>query len=172
MPRLIVDLETDNLLEDCTKVHCLAITDVDSDYSELFVNDGNGRIGQAIDQLLLPDTTIIGHNFFMFDNEVFKKLYDIDFTKTHVVHDTMVMSQCLYGNLDQMDYDTFHISKKFIGKHSLAAWGQRMKCEKIEYQGGFSKYTDEMGTYCLKDTEVTKRAYLFLESQIESRTWK
>lgn len=172
MRRLIVDLETDGFLQECTKVHCLAITDVDSDYSELFVHDGNGRIGQALDLLQMPDTTVIGHNFFMFDNEVFKKLYDVDFTETHAVLDTLIMSQVLYGNLEKEDYENFKIPKQYIGKHSLEAWGARLKCEKIHYQGGFFRYNDEMGIYCLKDTIVTKEIFKFLTDKVPERVWK
>lgn len=172
MPRLIVDCETDGLLQECTKIHCIAITDVDSDYSELFVHDGNGRIGQALDLLQMPNTTIIGHNLFMYDNEVFKKIYDIDFSEINPCLDTLVMSQCLYGDLEQVDYNEFHPPKTFIGSHSLAAWGKRLGCEKMEYNGGFFTYNETMGIYCLQDTQVTKKLFLFLESKIEERTWK
>lgn len=172
MKRLVVDLETDGLLQECTKIHCLAITDIDSDYSELFIHDGNGRIGQALDMLQQPDVTLIGHNIFMFDNEVFKKLYDIDFTKTNPVHDTLVMAQVLFGNIKQLDYKMFTVSGSNYGLHSLAAWGERVKCPKMEYTGGFFGYNETMGTYCIQDTKVTKEIYLYLLSQVESRTWK
>ena len=45
--------------------------------------------------------------------------------------------------------------------HSLAAWGERLGFEKGDYED-WSKFTDEMLEYCIRDTKVTTKVYRHL----------
>jgi DNA polymerase-1 len=68
------------------------------------------------------------------------------------------------------------------GGHSLAAWAQRVGMEKIDFHD-WSKYSEEMATYCLQDTRITTEVFLRLSrrmrdigfsevgASIEHRAW-
>ena len=48
------------------------------------------------------------------------------------------------------------------GRHSLEAWGYRLKCFKGDFgkhEGSWEEYTPEMLDYCIQDTLVTQRLY-------------
>lgn len=172
--RLIIDLETNGLLQEVTKIHCIAVVDVDSSYSKLYV--GATQIHEFIDTLK-KDTniTLIGHNLFCYDLMVIQKLYSHDFSTTHKIEDTLILAQLLYPDLKNDDPKPEHewpgklFSGREIGSHSLRAWGQRMMAYKGEYVGGWDEYNDEMGKYCIGDTYATKALFQFLESRIPQK---
>lgn len=165
--RLIVDLETNGFLQECSRIHCIGVRDIGSDYHEL-IDTQQGIIGW-LNKIQKSNDELIFHNGFVFDLPVIKKLTGIDLTKTNKIHDTIILSQLFYGDLKNLDYDRFKVPKKYIGKHSLAAWGHRLLCYKGEYTGGFEVYTPDMGEYCSQDTEVTKQLFLFLEKEKPDR---
>lgn len=51
------------------------------------------------------------------------------------------------------------------GAHSLEGWGKRLGVHKIEYQGGFEKFTPEMLAYCMQDVRVCDKLDLMLEKE-------
>ena len=61
--------------------------------------------------------------------------------------------------------DTLVLSRMFnperLGGHSLANLGKILKCPKGDFND-FSKFTEEMLTYCVQDVHVTKRIYDWL----------
>lgn len=168
--RLIIDLETDNLLQECTKIHCASIRDLEINEEKLITRDFDEHLSYIVNR----KAVVIGHNIFTYDNEVLKKLLGIDLTKTNKVIDTMIMSQVLCADLKDQDFKKFKgkVPTNLIGSHSLKAWGYRLDCHKGEYIGGFEEYNEEMGDYCSTDTSVTRELYLYLESLIETRTWR
>jgi len=50
--------------------------------------------------------------------------------------------------------------------HSLEAWGQRLKFPKIEFND-WSKYSEEMESYCQGDVELTSRVYKALSEKMK-----
>ena len=174
MTKLVIDLETDGLLQQVTKIHCISVVDLDSSYSELYV--GAERIQEFIDKVK-NDTSIvlIGHNLFNYDLKVIEKLYGVDFTKTHKIEDTLVLGQLLFSDLRTDDEKNTHnlggkiFSKKDTGSHSLKAYGQRIICYKGEYTGGWEEYNDEMGAYCIKDTYTTKALYKAFQANMSHK---
>lgn len=165
--RLIFDLETNGLLEECTKIHCAILQDVDSSWSKFFVNDYR----EFFNVISNPKNELIGHNIFDFDLLVLKKLYNWIPDKNQKLQDTYLMSQLIFPDLktDDSKKDIFpgHIfSKKETGSHSLKAWGQRVMCYKGEYTGGWEEYNDDMGSYCIQDGNTTKVLFNFLEVNI------
>ncbi len=169
--RYACDIETDNLLYELIKIHCIAIHDIDSDYNELFV--GDERIREFLDKAIKEQWELIFHNGFVFDLRAINKVYGIDLLKTNKIQDTIVLSQLLFGDLKAWDYKNYVDNKKlptkYIGKHKLEAWGYRLGCLKDEYIGGFQEYTETMGNYCLQDALVTKQLYLYEESMFAER---
>lgn len=166
--RLIFDIETDNLLPNVSKIHCICVEDVDSDYKETFRSDMDGSIEKGITRLSDTTDELIGHNILGYDIPVLKKLYG--FTSTNSRYgDTFILSQLFYGDRKELDFKIEGFNKKLIGSHSLNAWGERLNYPKIDYQGGFEQLTDEMVTYCEQDVSLTKKLFQFLESEMAKR---
>jgi len=89
---------------------------------------------------------LIFHNGISFDVPVLERLLDIDFSDI-LIEDTLVMSQLYKPRLD--------------GGHSLSAWGDRLGFAKGDYDD-WSKFTEEMLQYCIRDTKVTTKVYKYL----------
>ncbi len=170
--RLIFDAETDGLLQEVTKIHCISAIDVDSSWSRFYIG---AQIKEFIDKISDPSVELIGHNIQFFDLLVLKKLYGWVPYKEQKITDTMLLAELLFSDLkndDESSKDIFPgrvFSKKDKGRHSLKAWGQRVKCFKGEYTGTWEKYNDDMGRYCIQDTNTTKVLLKFLESKIPEK---
>lgn len=144
MSRWVFDIETDDLLKNCTKMWLLCAYNLDEKKMYYFLENDPGWKG-----LFSKAKLVVGHNILGFDNSALTKLFGFKFPKNCNVHDTMILSQIL-------DY------KRFGNKgHSLAEWGEFLGYPKIEFSD-FSKYTPEMLTYGLRDVELTVKVYEFL----------
>ena len=158
---LVFDLETNGLLNELTRIHCLAIYDSTTDTVETYNDEKNNKysISEGIGKLLVADT-LVGHNIIGFDLPCLSKLYNY-FTPTARIVDTLLLSRLYHPNL--YDIDTRHrwegMELQHYGRHSLRAYGYRLG----EYKGKFSETTDwsewsqEMEDYCAQDVEVTKK---------------
>ena len=124
----VFDIETDGLLDDVTKIHCLAMQDLDTGDRKVF-SPHDGNISDGLVALRTADT-IIGHNIIGYDLPVIRKLYPGWKTEAKVI-DTLIMSR-LYMP-DMLDYDyaqsragAYGLPQKLFGRHSLEAWGYRL----------------------------------------------
>jgi hypothetical protein len=109
----IFDVETDNLLDDVTKIHCLSYTPVDKFEPTTLTN--SKEILKFLNQDKL---TLIGHNIHLYDVRVFKKLLGFDTSKIYKLVDTLGISWYLNSSKD----------KSF--KHGLGAYGERLGVKK------------------------------------------
>lgn len=148
----IFDIETDGLLEECTKIHCISLATPNGDVS-LFAQDD---VPMALHHLANAEC-LVGHNILGFDIPVIKKLYPKWRTEARV-RDTLVMSRLSYPNLSDRDFASGKIPKNYYGSHSLKAWGYRLG----EFKGDFSNETTDwtayslaMGDYCVQDALLT-----------------
>ena len=110
--RYILDIETDNLLKDVTKVHCVVLRDVDTDEVHTFAYD---MIKVCIDYMDKADV-LIGHNLLAYDLPVLKKLWGYEF-KGEVI-DTLVCSRTIWANATELDAK----QKKLPSKRSEIRW--------------------------------------------------
>lgn len=151
----IFDLESDALLDDMTKIHCLAYYDTETDELKAF---GPDEIDEGIADLA-AEPTIIGHNIIGFDIPAIKKIYPE--WKHNKVIDTLVLSRLLFPNIKDKDFVSRPegMDIKLYGKHSLKAWGHRVGTYKDEYDQGFEHYNDEMMDYMKQDVRVTVKLY-------------
>lgn len=156
--KAIFDIETDGLLHDVTKIHCLVIYDVAEKVELTYTAED--MIEGII--LLMSYETLIGHNIIGFDLPVIRKLYP-EFYEDKQVIDTLLLSKLAYYNQDMID--SIHhkeMPRKFIGRHSLESWGYRLGELKGDYgkqDNAWDVFTDEMLEYCKQDVKVTMLLY-------------
>jgi len=150
MPSYIFDLETDGLLDDVTKVHCIVLKDIDT--GEALGYHGRGVWTEAIPKLEKADM-ICGHNIIKYDIPVLQKLGA--FNPQGQIRDTLVCTRLIWADIKQADFRRTDFPKKLIGSHSLRAWGHRIGNYKDDYDGGWEEYSEEMMEYCFQDVEVT-----------------
>ena len=155
---LIWDLETDNLLHDVTKIHCLVVIDEADGIAQCFIND---NMLEGI-KYLFSASKIVGHNILGFDLEVIKKLYGLEYSGE--VFDTLLCSRLIWSDIYPVDIKEHaqFLPKKLWGQHSLEAWGYRLKELKGDFgeqENAWEVFTPEMLKYCEQDVRVTTKLY-------------
>ena len=136
------DIETDGL--DPSVVWCIAVHNVDS--GQVITFSGT-TLGLFKPWMASEVDCLVFHNGIGFDVPVLTRLCDIDFSDV-LIMDTLVMSQ-----LDEPRRE---------GGHSLASWGERLGFDKGDHED-WSKFSEEMLTYCIRDTEITTKLYRHLK---------
>ena len=165
------DLETNGLLHDATRIHCIALYWCEDDRLESFNDEkyaaspkelpmaSNYSITTALSYLEVADV-IIGHNIIGFDIPIIKKLYHW-FDPSAAIVDTLLLSRLYHPNLLDIDkkHNWKHMPLQLYGRHSLEAYGYRLG----EYKVNFAKTTNwkewsqEMQDYCMQDVVVTNK---------------
>ena len=153
--KYIFDIETDGLIQDVTKIHCLVLKDVNTEKTlSLSVEEGLDKLSNA--------DLIVGHNIIKFDLPVIKKLYPTFKTKAKI-YDTIVATRLLFPDVKEKDFQRKDFPRDCIGKHSLKAWGNRIGNYKAEFDTDWKVFTNEMLEYCKQDVEVTYNLYKMIE---------
>ena len=151
--RLVFDIETDGLLPDVTKAHCIVLKDIDT--NEII----KPKLKKAM-QLLSEADEIIGHNIIKYDIPALQKLYG--FYTEAKIFDTIVAARLLYPDIRDRDFRKKDYPKNLIGRHSLEAWGHRIGQYKSHIVTDWKEFTQEMLDYCVQDVEVTASLYNIL----------
>jgi len=166
----VFDLETNGLLKDATRIHCLSIywekdkrveTFNDERYSESPKDFpmANNSITTGLGYLEVADI-LVGHNIIGFDIPIIKSIYPW-FSPRGTIIDTLLLSRLYHPNLLDIDkkHNWNHMPLQLYGRHSLESYGYRLN----EYKGNFGKTTDwsewsqEMQDYCVQDVAVTTK---------------
>lgn len=172
---LIFDIETDGLLDTCTKIHCMSISDGEGHidgYTPDKVYTGICRLQHAIDN----NIPIVGHNIINFDIPAICKLYpwfNIPREKRHLVVDTLVLTRLLEANVGDRDADAYregHFAGALIGSQTLKAWGYRLGELKGTYANdhddAWGCYNEDMLNYNIQDVRVTEKLIKYLHSRL------
>ena len=162
--KLVFDIETDGLLENVTKIHCIVARDVsDNDKEYIFKED---TIGDGI-EFLQKAEVLIGHNIICFDLPVIKKLYDVE--PKAIVVDTLVLGRLYFPDRKNRDFKLFrkgNLPPQLIGSHSLKAWGYRIGVNKGKFaeESDFSVFSEDMLQYCQQDVWLNTCLYKKFEN--------
>ncbi len=175
---LVVDTETNGLLRNATRIHCISIYWIEEDRTESFNDEPYGKgepfcikedapmaggagysITTAVTWISMAER-VVGHNLIGFDLPLIKRLYPF-FTYPPVIVDTLLLSRLYHPNLYDIDKknEWKDMPNKLYGSHSLEAYGYRLG----EHKGDYGKTTDwsewsqEMQDYCEQDVVVTKK---------------
>ncbi len=156
--QITCDLETDGLLEEVTKIHCIVAKDLDTGEITKF----RPHQIEAGLTFINSSSRIIGHNFQGYDIEVIEKLYP-SFKYKGVVRDTLILSHLVWPNLPELGFaGTFpNLPKHMIKNHNLESWGYRLGTHKGEFgkTTDWKHFSEEMLTYCVGDVEVAESLY-------------
>jgi hypothetical protein len=142
----IIDIETDGL--NATVVWVLCAVNVAT--GEEVTLTSYEEIRQWISDRLREGCVFVGHNALNFDIPVLNRLVGTRIPSSRAV-DTFVLSM--------------HYSPSLAGGHSLEAWGKRLGYEKAEWSD-WSKLSDGMVAYCLRDCRVNSRVFVRLASRM------
>jgi len=161
MKRIAYDLETNGLLYETDRVHCGTIYDLDTNKSYIYSDskefEVDGTIQDMLDILQQADL-IVGHNIIKFDNMVLRKLYNVNLDRSKCI-DTLIVSKLKYPSTEKLDARRRAMPSSLRYKHSLRAWGYRLKTMKDDYDGGWDSVNQSMLDYCKQDGVVTASIY-------------
>lgn len=161
---IVFDIETNGLLDELTTIHCIAWKDTDTGD---VVSHGPDSILVGLNALARKPA-IGGHNVIDFDIPAIQKVYP-SWKPGGVVRDTLVMSRLIYADLRDRDFTLAsrdeEFPRRFIGSHSLKAWGYRLDNLKDDYDGGWETWSQEMHDYCIQDVQVTAHLWDKLTSK-------
>ena len=163
------DLETNELLEKVTKIHSLVIKDAwtgellfsgssDADPSRPHYAKGFAILNEA--------DILLAHNGIAYDYPVAEKLEGWICTP-EMQWDSMVLAAHRFTDQKDRDYSLFRKGKlpgKLIGSHSLEAWGLRLGFRKLDYNGGWEKWSEEMQVYCEGDVGVVCHLWRYIHN--------
>lgn len=178
MLRLAFDIETDNLLDQVTKVHSLVVRDVDNGdvWSCHNGDDANNLIEQGLMVLDSADV-LIGHNVINFDLPALRKVLGWTPPPHTKIVDTLVLSRLMYSDIKDSDWAALRKNPKFIpsnmvGRHGLEAWGYRLGELKGEYgkTTDWAEWTPQLQAYCEQDVVVTTKLFHHLTAKNYSQT--
>jgi hypothetical protein len=163
---LLFDIESTGLLRKGSTIHCIVMRNMtNADEAEVFDHKPERAVIQGVKALERADV-LIGHNIAGYDIPLLKEQFP-DFNPRGNVLDTLVLSRLYYPNISDRDYERRPVGmpQRLYGRHSLEAWGYRLKCFKGDYGKGpqaWDVYTPEMLDYCIQDTQVTVKLYELL----------
>ena len=174
MTELLFDIESTGLLRQGSTIHCIVMRDMDTVEDPIvFDSDPTHTVIQGVKKLEQADV-LIGHNIINYDIPLIKEQFP-DFAPRGKSMDTLVLSRLFYPHLADRDYERRpqNMPQRLYGRHSLEAWGYRLKCFKGDFgshDGGWDQYTPEMLEYCKQDTLVTVKLYNLLRRRMNETT--
>ena len=155
--RYVFDIESDGLMDEATKIHCIILYDIDKD--EIIHVDNWDAI-----KLMSRAKLLIGHNIVKFDLPMLKKFYD--FEPKGEIFDTIIATRLLFPDIRDADFKRGNdFPTKLIGRHSLESWGHRIGEYKAHIETDWKTFTPEMLEYCKQDVHVNVGLYRAIEKK-------
>lgn len=161
---LIFDIETDGLLENMTKIHCMCIKDTKENKMYRFKpNEVEAGV-----RMLMSGDTICGHNIIAFDIPAISKVFPWFHISRDKVVDTLVYARLVFSEVNYIDNKlirTHRLPSQLYGSHSLKAYGYRLGVLKGTYASTYEAddvwavFNEEMLDYNEQDVVVTEALY-------------
>lgn len=156
--KLVIDVEA-NSLHNPTKIWCIVTKNLDTGVVDVYRNltedvEEATRFKAVWDQR----PVYIGHNVLGWDFRHLRHLLDVDCNGiADRTIDTLVLSKLV-------DYPR-------EGGHSIEDYGKEFGFEKLVFTD-FSKLSEEMVKYCLRDVEISEKIYHKYRKVVEDRKWQ
>ena len=159
---LIFDIESNGLLHDVTRIHCICIYDTETKQTLVYNDEGDTEPLTRGIQRLEDAELIVGHNIINYDIPVIRKLFPW-FERSGLILDTLVLSRICHADILKTDQKRKWkgMPLQLYGRHSLESYGYRLG----EHKGEFGKGTDwkewsrEMQDYMIQDVVVTTKLW-------------
>jgi DNA polymerase-1 len=180
---LIVDIETNGLLDTLKTIHSLVLRDPATGWVGTYAaasHDFSGRTG--IIELGLAKMreakTLVAHNGIKFDERAIEMLYPGTLAKLAaagvVWRDTIVLARLIWPEIRQQDFALINgknpnFPRKLIGSQSLEAWGHRLGFQKTGLDVSFERWSLELQRRCEQDTLVTAELWKRVIARCPSR---
>jgi len=166
---LFLDIETNGLLPELDRIHCIALKELNTGEAWSY---GPDKIKEGL-KIAAEAPELIAHNGLTFDIPAIQKVYP-NWKPKGKITDTLVLSRMIRPDLKRQDWDhdwkVEILPKKLFGSHSLKAWGLRLSHRfdddsmlKTDYDGGWEQWSEEMEAYCRQDVVVCEALYNFLK---------
>lgn len=161
--RLVFDIETNGLpRQGLSCVHCIVTKNIDTGEVLRYNDAGTHESVTTGVNMLAEAEILIGHNIVGFDIPVIQSIYPFFQPKARL-YDTLILSRLLQPDVLALDYRKKPpgMPGKLYGRHSLEAWGYRLR----DYKGEFGKTTDwsdwsqDMEDYCEQDVHVCETLF-------------
>ena len=149
MQYTIFDIETDGLLDNVSKIHCLSYQKFENG---LLTEKNSITNYEEIKNFIQTQSILIGHNIIRYDLPVLKKLLSVIVPKETRIIDTLGLSWYLYE------------SRK---SHGLEEWGENLGVEKPKIEDWSNLSIKEYIHRCSEDVEINQ---LLFHKQLELLT--
>lgn len=137
---IVFDIETNGLLEEVTKLHCLSYTKFT--YEEI-IEQKSITSSQVLDFLEEnKEETLIGHNIVLYDIPVLEKLFN--FKVENELYDTLWLSRYLYPKRT---------------RHGLEEWGETFGIPKPKIEDWSNRSLEEYIHRCEEDVKINLELY-------------
>lgn len=140
-----LDIEGDPIPS--TKIYCAVVQNVVTEETIRLVGEDN--VKRWLEEH--PEAILVGHTLLGYDIPTLNRLLGLNIGVSRVI-DTMLLSMMYQPSIK--------------GGHSLAAWGQRLRTPKGEFDD-FSAFSPEMLEYCVQDTAIARLIYITLVNKLK-----
>ncbi len=134
---VIFDLESDNLLDKVTKIHCVVFKNTKTGAYKKFTPDNLCDLPAFMDKC--PE--LCGHNVIAYDFPVLEKI--LGYTYKGIKHDSLIMSRVLFPDKQS---------------HSVETYGLEMGVDKVINED-WTEYTEHMLQRCITDVDIQEFIY-------------
>lgn len=156
--RVIVDIETNSLIRP-SKIWCIVCKEVESGKISIFREPlTNEQEKEKFLKYASKITQWIGHNILGYDYPVLRDLMGLRLSDPAGISlDTLIVSKLV-------DYSR-------LNGHSIEAYGEEFNLPKGKFND-WTKWSQEMEDYCVRDVEITHRLYSHLLRYSSDPAWQ
>lgn len=158
---MILDLETDGLFNECTKIHCAVAYDTQTKEFYQFSPKTIDKLPEFLDSV----KALSCHNGIGFDLKVLKKIYNYEYKGQYI--DTLLVSRILWPDLEPAAYRDDATAKLVTSRypHSVEAWGIRFGISKPVHED-WTQFSPEMMHRCKEDVKIQAELYKHIQTTI------